>query len=331
MVTTNDYPLEMLLGMYEEMVRIRRFEEKAADCFTRGMLAGNIHLCIGQEATIVGSSRALSSRDFITSTHRGHGHCIAKGAKTDKSMAELFGKATGYCGGKGGSMHIVDVSQGILGANGIVGAGIPIATGSALASKIRGTDEVTLCYFGDGASNHGTFHESINMAAAWNLPVVYLCENNQYGVSVNIRKIINTDTIAVRAKAYDIPGVTVDGNDPLAVYEAVRTAVDRARGGQGPSLVECKTFRHLGHYMGDTAWYRPKEYMEEALEKDAIANFRKVLLARGVAENTLDGIDEAMLAEIEAAYQFAQESPYPDAAAATDHMYTMDNERCVAR
>lgn len=313
------------------MVRIRRFEEKAADCFTKGMLAGNIHLCIGQEATIVGAGKALEKRDFITSTHRGHGHCIAKGAKTDRAMAELFGKATGYCGGKGGSMHIVDVSQGILGANGIVGAGIPIATGSAMTSKIKGTDEVTLCFFGDGASNHGTFHEAINMAAAWDLPAVYLCENNQYGVSVNIRSVTNTETLAVRAKSYDIPGVTVDGNDVLAVYEAVKTAVNRARKGNGPSLVECMTYRHMGHYMGDTAWYRPKEYMEKASEKDAIANFRKYLLENDVTEAEAAGIEQAMQEEIEAAYRFAQESPYPDVSAATDHMYSMENERCVVR
>ena len=177
------YEKDFLLQLYGGMVRVRLFEEKAADCFTKGMLAGNIHLCIGQEASVVGSNAALRPTDYITSTHRGHGHLLGKGADSKKMMAELFGKSTGYCKGKGGSMHAADVSLGILGANGIVGAGIPIATGSALASKIKGTDEVTLCFFGDGASNQGTFHESINMAAAWKLPVVFLCENNHYGVS----------------------------------------------------------------------------------------------------------------------------------------------------
>ncbi len=325
------YPRELLTELYTMMVRIRLFEEKAAECFSKGMLAGNIHLCIGQEATVAGAVAALEKRDYITSTHRGHGHCIAKGARTDLSMAELFGKATGYCGGKGGSMHIVDVSLGILGANGIVGAGIPIATGSALASRIRGTDEVTMCFFGDGASNHGTFHEAVNMGAAWDLPVVYLCENNQYGVSVNIRSVTNTDTIAVRAGAYGIPGVTVDGNDPLAVHEAVGKAVKRARSGKGPSLVECMTFRHMGHYMGDTAWYRPKEYMVQAREKDAIANFRAYLLEHGVAEDELERIEREMAEEIENACLFAQNSPYPDTDAVTEHMYAQMNERCVAR
>ena len=325
------YSKEFLLEIYETMIRIRRFEEKAADCFTKGMLAGNIHLCIGQEATVTGSVAALKKRDFITSTHRGHGHCIAKGAKTDRAMAELFGKSTGYCGGKGGSMHIADVSQGILGANGIVGAGISIATGSALASKILGTDEVTLCFFGDGAANHGTFHEAINMAAAWNLPVVYLCENNQYGVSVHIHTVTNTDTIAVRAQAYDILGITVDGNDPILVYETVRQAVERARKGEGPSLVECMTYRHTGHYLGDNCFYRPKEYMEQAKAKDAIINFRLYLLNHGATEEEVKSIERSIADEIEAAYDFAQNSPYPDISLATDHMYTSDNERCVAR
>lgn len=325
------YPKELLLAMYEDMVRIRQFELAASECFTKGMLAGNIHLCIGQEATVVGASKALEERDFITSTHRGHGHCIAKGARTDKAMAELFGKVTGYCSGKGGSMHIVDVTKGILGANGIVAAGIPIATGSALASKIRGTDEVTLCFFGDGASNNGAFHESINMAAAWKLPVVFLCENNQYGVSVNIHTITNTQTIAVRAKAYDIPGKTVDGNDLLAVYEIVKEAVAHARAGNGPSLIECNTFRHMGHYCGDPATYRPECYMEEALEKDAIERFGNVLEKAGISEQQRTAINAAMQAEIAAALEFAQNSPYPDVALATQDVYSSQNERSVAR
>ncbi len=238
MAKSGKYSKEFLLKLFENMVRIRKFEEKAAECFTKGMLAGNIHLCIGQEGSTVGAAAALEEADYITSTHRGHGHCLAKGAKTDRAIAELFGKKTGYCQGKGGSMHIVDVDLGILGANGIVGAGIPIAAGSALASKIKGDKQVTLCYFGDSAANQGTFHEAINMAAAWKLPAVFLCENNGYGVSVPIGKVTNTKNLAVRAKAYDIPGETVDGGDVLAVYEAVKKAVDRARQGQGPSLGE---------------------------------------------------------------------------------------------
>ena len=321
----------MLRGIFETMLRIRKFESKAADSFAKGLCAGNIHVSLGQEASAAGAAAALEPRDRITSTHRGHGHCLAKGARSDKAMAELFGKATGYCGGKGGSMHIADVSLGILGANGIVGAGLPIATGAALASKIRGSGEVALCFFGDGASNNGTFHESLNMAAAWNLPVIFLCENNRYAVSVPIHTVTNTETIAVRAKAYDIPGVTVDGNDPLAVYEAVKEAVDRARAGKGPSLVECATYRHTGHYCGDPAQYRPAAYLEEAMQNDCVPRFIAYLLKNGFSQQEIDALDAAMEEEIEAAFAFAQESPYPDVAMATTDVYASDNERSVAR
>ncbi len=228
------YEKGFLVDLYRRMLRIRKFEEQAKECFTKGMLAGNIHLAIGQEATEVGACAALKDSDYITGTHRGHGQCIAKGARTDLMMAELFGKKTGYCQGKGGSMHIVDAKLGILGANGIVGAGIPIATGAAYASKVWGDDAVTLCFFGDAAANQGTFHEAINMGAAWDLPVIYLCENNKYGVSTDISQVTNNEFLAERAAAYNIPGVTVDGNDVLAVYEATKTAVERARKGRAP-------------------------------------------------------------------------------------------------
>ena len=326
------YPHEMLLQMYESMVRIRKFEEKAADCFSKGMLAGNIHVCIGEEASVVGSCTALEKKDFVASTHRGHGHCIGKGADTKKVLAELFGKETGYCRGKGGSMHVADIDNlGILGANGIVGAGMPIATGSALTSKILGTDEVSLAFFGDGASNQGTFHESLNMAAAWKLPVVFVCENNQYGVSVNIYNVINTETISIRSKAYDIPGKTVDGNDVIAVYEAVKEAVDYARAGNGPSLIECKTYRHLGHYCGDPATYRPKSYLEEAFKTEPISRMREYMIKSGVNEEKLNEIDEAMTKEIEDAYEFAMNSKYPDVSEVTTDVYASDNERSVER
>ncbi len=326
------YPKEFLLKLFEDMVRIRMFEEKAAECFTKGMLAGNIHLCIGQEGSTVGASAALEKTDFIASTHRGHGHCIAKGAKTDLALAELFGKKTGYCKGKGGSMHIVDVNLGILGANGIVGAGIPIAAGSALASKILGDKHVTLCFFGDAASNQGTFHESINMAAAWKLPVIFMCENNGYGVSVPISKVTNTDSIAVRAKAYGIPGVTVGGEDVLAVYEAVKEAVARARSGQGPSIVETRVYRWQGHYCGDPANYRPKEYLVNAHKNDPIALFRARLLKDKTASETeLAAIEAAMIKEIEDATAFAEQSGYPDVSEALTDVYSSDNARCVAR
>jgi pyruvate dehydrogenase E1 component alpha subunit len=331
LLSKKKYSKELFLSMYEDMVRIRKFEIKLTECFMKGMLAGNIHTCVGQEATIVGTCYALEKRDFITATHRGHGQCIAKGAKTDKMMAELFGKVTGYCRGKGGSMHVADLDLGILGANGIVGAGIPIATGSGLTSKIKGTDEVTLSFFGDAASNQGTFHESINMASAWKLPVVYLCENNQYGVSVNIKSVTNTESIAVRAKAYNIPGVTCDGNDVLAVFETVQEAVAHARDKKGPSIVECVTYRMRGHYEGDPASYRSKEVTEEWAKKDPIKAFGEKLLEMDVTQEELDAIDAAMDAEIEAAMQFALDSPYPDVSEVTLDVYASDNERSVAR
>jgi TPP-dependent pyruvate/acetoin dehydrogenase alpha subunit len=327
----NQYPKEQLLQLLQGMQRVRKFESRIIECFTKGLLAGNIHTCIGQEAVCVGACAALQPTDYITGTHRGHGQCIAKGAATDRMFAELCGKETGYCRGKGGSMHVADVSLGILGANGIVGAGLPIATGSGLATKVKKTSEVTLAFFGDGASNNGTFHESINMAAAWKLPVVYLCENNEYGVSVNIHTVTNTENIAVRAKGYDIPGKTVDGNDVLAVYETVKEAVDYARAGQGPSIVECRTYRMRGHYEGDSAAYRSKEITEGWKDKDPIKLYCQFLLNFGISQKDLDAIDAATTAEIEAAYAFAMDSLYPDVVETSRDVYASDNERCVNR
>ncbi|EIP3425950.1 thiamine pyrophosphate-dependent dehydrogenase E1 component subunit alpha [Salmonella enterica] len=331
MKINKEYSKEFLLSLYEQMLRVRFFEEKASECFTKGMLAGNIHLCIGQESSVIGSCAALEKKDYITSTHRGHGHCIGKGAETDKAMAELFGKKTGYCKGKGGSMHIVDVNKGILGANGIVGAGIPIATGSAMASKIKGSDEVTLCFFGDAAINQGTFHEAVNMASVWKLPVVYLCENNGYGVSVPINKVTNTENLSVRAKAYGIPGITVDGENILDVYETVKQAVDNARSGKGPSLIEVIVYRWQGHYCGDPASYRPGEYIIEAHEKDPVTRFKKYLINNKKATvDELDTISNAMKDEIEQAVNFAENSDYPDVSEAFTDVYSNDNERSIA-
>jgi len=330
-VSEKIYEKSFLLELLEGMYRIRKFEMKAAECFSKGMMSGNIHTCVGQEAVPVGACAALLPTDFITGTHRGHGHCIGKGAKTDRMMAELFGKKDGYCKGKGGSMHVADVGLGILGANGIVGAGIPIAAGSALASKVKKTNEVTVSFFGDGASNHGTFHEAMNMAAAWKLPMIFLCENNQYGVSVNIHSVTNTENLSVRALAYDIPGVTVDGNDVLAVYEAVAKAAKYAREGNGPSLVECKTYRMRGHYEGDPAKYRDAAVTESWKEKDPIEQFRAYLLKQGFAQEELDAIDKKMQEEIEDAYRFAMESEYPDVSEVLKDVYMQDNERSVER
>lgn len=327
-----EHSTDQLKAFYSMMTRIRAFEKRAADCFTNGMLAGNIHLSIGQEAVSAGAMAALEPGDYMTSTHRGHGHCLAKGGDSKIMMAELFGKETGYCKGKGGSMHIAEMNTvNSLGANGIVGAGIPIATGSALASKVLKDGHVTICMFGDAASNQGTFHESLNMAAAWKLPVVYVCENNGYGVSTAINRVTNTDCIAVRAKGYDIPGVTVDGTEPEAVYDAVMDAADRARAGEGPSLVECRTYRYQGHYCGDPATYRPKEYMEQALANDAIEKLGRKLTELGVSPQELDRIKADAEEEMDEAVKFAVDSPFPDKSEAVQDMYSSDNERCVVR
>ena len=326
------YKKKQVLQFYREMVKIRKFELKAAGLFMQAALSGNIHTSVGQEASNVGACLALEPTDYITATHRGHGQCLAKGAQLSRMMAELYGKKTGYCKGKGGSMHIVDVELGILGANGIVGAGIPIATGSALTSKIQKTGEVSLAFFGDAAANQGTFHESINMAAAWQLPCIYLCENNKYGVSVCIDNVCNTVDIAERAKAYGIPGVVVDGNNVFAVYEAVKEAANRARKGKGPTLIETKTYRHRGHYEGDTQTYKPQAEVELWMEKDPIENLRKqIKKSRKATMIELEAIEAEITAEIEAAVKFAEESDYPDAMDVTADVYATDNERSVAR
>lgn len=327
-----EYSKEMLLGFYRTMVRIRAFEEHAAECFTKGMLAGNIHLSIGQEAAAAGAFAAIQPQDYFTSTHRGHGHAIARGMDANRCMAELFGKRTGYCKGKGGSMHIADMtSANHLGANGIVGAGQLISAGSALASKIMGDNSVTVGCFGDSSTNEGSFHESLNMAATWKLPVVWFIENNCYGVSTEIHRVTNTPDLATRAAAYDVPFAVVDGTDPVAIYEAMTKALNHARSGKGPYVVEAKVYRYQGHYCGDPAVYRPAEYMENALANDAIEKLGARLTAMGVAEAELEKIKEEAKAEMDEAVKFADESPYPDPAEVTDDMYTADNERCVAR
>ena len=326
------YTKEQLLPFYHTMLRIRTFEEKAAECFTKGMLAGNIHLSIGQEAAETGAFAAIQEKDYFTSTHRGHGHAIARGADSKLAMAELFGKATGYCKGKGGSMHIADMEKmNHLGANGIVGAGQPISAGSALASKIMGDDSVTVGCFGDGATNEGTFHEALNMAAAWKLPLVWFIENNCYGVSTEIHRVTNTPDLASRAVAYGIPYAVVDGTDPTEVYEAMLTAMDHARSGKGPYLVEAKVYRYQGHYCGDPAVYRPAEYMETALQNDGIQKMEKRLLTAGATQEELDDIKKSVEDEMAEAVRFADESPYPDPATVLEDMYVSDNERCVVR
>ena len=302
--------MQSLLRM---MVRIRAFEEMSAKLFLDGRVVGFLHLYSGEEAVATGVCAGLRDDDYITSTHRGHGHCLAKGADMNRMMAELFGKATGYSKGKGGSMHIADISKGIIGANGIVGAGIPIAAGAGFAHKYRGTDGVAVTFFGDGASNRGTFHEGINMAAALNLPVIFVCENNQFGMSTPFSYHSNNKTISQRAGAYDIPGITVDGNDPVAVRDATMKAVAMARSGGGPTLIECMTWRHYGHFLGDSAPYKAPEDEKLWREKDPIPNFERRLLTEGKADAAgIEKIHFEASEEVAAAIRFAEESPDPD-------------------
>ncbi|GAA2021880.1 thiamine pyrophosphate-dependent dehydrogenase E1 component subunit alpha [Nocardioides kribbensis] len=284
------------------MWTIRRFEEAVDDLFARGLMHGTMHLSIGQEASATGACMALRSDDAITSTHRGHGHCIGKGADLTRMMAELLAKETGYCRGRGGSMHIADVATGNLGANGIVAGGIPIATGAALAYQLRGEDRVVACFFGDGAANEGAFHEAVNLAAIWKLPVVFICENNKYGMSFSTEKSMAVAHVADRASAYGIPGVTVDGNDVEAVHAAVADAVSRARSGAGPTLVENVTYRWKGHSKSDKNLYRTKEEIAEWRALDPIVRFEAVVQERGLLdEAAVQAVrDEAMQAMREA-------------------------------
>ncbi|RLG92225.1 pyruvate dehydrogenase (acetyl-transferring) E1 component subunit alpha [Candidatus Bathyarchaeota archaeon] len=317
-----EVPREKLVEMYRKMLQIRLFEEKVFELYGQNMVPGTIHLYAGQEAVAVGVCSTLRKDDYITSTHRGHGHCIAKGADLKRVMAEILGKRTGYCKGKGGSMHIADFSVGVLGATAVVGAGLPIATGAALSIKLRKTDQVSVCFFGDGASNQGTFHESLNMAAIWQLPVVFVCENNLYAMGTRQTRVMRIENIADRAAAYGMPGVTVDGNDVLAVYKAAETAVERARKGGGPTLLECKTYRHKGHSRMDPAKYRPKEEVEEWLAKDPIKRLRsKLLEANIMSEAEMEEVEREVTAEIEEAVKFALESPYPEPEEALEDVY----------
>jgi len=270
----------------ETMWRIRRFEEAVDDLFARGLMHGTMHLSIGQEASATGTCFALRDDDAITSTHRGHGHCIAKGADLERMMAELLAKETGYCRGRGGSMHIADVATGNLGANGIVAGGIPIAAGAGLAYMIQGIDRVVVSFFGDGATNEGAFHEAVNLAAIWKLPVIFVCENNKYGMSFSTAKSMGVKTVAERAAAYGIPGLRVDGNDVEAVHEAVGTAVQRARSGEGPTLVEALTYRWKGHSKSDKNLYRTKEEITEWRSQDPIERFERIVVERGVLSTT---------------------------------------------
>ena len=320
---------DRLLKMYFDMLKIRDFENAITDVYSRGLMNGLAHLYIGEEAIAVGVCANITSRDYAVSTHRGHGHLIAQGADLDKMMAEVLGRKDGYCKGKGGSMHIMDASKGILGAIGIVGAGIPIATGVAYSAKYRGTDQVSVSFFGDAASNQGTFHESINMAAAWKLPAVYICENNLFGISVDLRKVTGNPNIADRAVGYGIPGVSVDGNDILEVYRVTQEAFARARKGEGPTLIECKTYRQKGHHIGDPGKvYRLKKELEAWKKRDPIKTLKNRLIEEKIVkEEELIYLEEEAKKLVKAAVQFAEDSPYPEPEEALEDLFYTNRRR----
>ena len=298
--------------LYESMLRIRRFEETAIDVFATGKIPGFIHSYIGEEAIASGVCAALNPSDYITGTHRGHGHCLAKGMRMDRMMAELYGRRTGYNKGKGGSMHIADFSCGVLGCNGIVAGGIGLATGAAWGSQFHKKGQVVACFFGDGAMNRGSFHESVNFASVWSLPIVYVVEANGWAISLPTSAGINLTDLSERAKAYGIPGVRLDGYDVLAVYEAAEAAVARARRGEGPTLLVCYATRIRAHDEGDPQTYRSKEDMEEAKRRDPLPRYRSFLVESQILdEQELSAIERLVEAETEAAVKFADESPFP--------------------
>jgi pyruvate dehydrogenase E1 component alpha subunit len=311
-----------LVYMYRKLLTIRRFEEKVWDLFGQNLIPGTLHLYIGEEAVAVGICSNLNVDDFITSTHRGHGHCIAKGADLNKTMAEILGKKTGYCKGKGGSMHVADAAVGNLGATAIVGSAIPIAVGAALSCKLMKTNKVVVCFFGDGASNNGTFHEGLNMASIWNLPVIFVCENNFYAMGTRITNVTAIKNIADRAAGYGIPGQTIDGNNVVEVYKAGAQAVSRARKGEGPTLLECITYRHKGHSRFDAGKYRPTGEYEEWIQKDPVQRFESLLIKYEIlSQKDVDDINMAVSQTVEESAQFAVESPYPEPKEALEDVF----------
>jgi pyruvate dehydrogenase E1 component alpha subunit len=315
-------PAQELYEALRKMHLIRCFEEKAEELYALGKIHGTMHLYIGEEATAVGACLALRPDDCILSTHRGHGHCLAKGADVNRMMAEFFGKAAGYCRGRGGSMHIADVDSGNLGANGVVGGGLPIGPGVGLGLRMQGTDRVCVVFFGDGAANEGAFHESLNLAAVWELPVVYICENNQYALSMPVRRAIPVERISARAAAYGMPGETVDGNDLLDVYKAVQRAVARARAGEGPTLIEALTYRWRGHSKSDRQRYRTREEVKEWMARDPIQRLRAALVEAGLFDaEALDELAEACRQAIEDAVAFAEAADEPDPVTIMDDVY----------
>ena len=315
---------EELKLMFRKMLTIRRFEERAIQEYQNGNLYGFIHSYIGQEAIAVGVCSHLRIDDRIVSNHRGHGHCIAKGADMKRMMAEIFGKKTGYCKGKGGSMHIADFKIGMLGANGIVCAGLPIATGSALAAQLEGEDRISVVFFGDGACGEGEFHESLNLASIWKLPIVFVCENNMYGVNTLTSYSMAAENVADRAAAYSMPGEVADGNNLFTVYETAGKAVNRARRGEGPSLIEFQTYRWRGHFEGGgIPDLRPRDEIEEWKKKCPVAFMEHRLFEMGLMDtDELKALDEEIMSQVQEAVEFAKQSPNPDPEDALDDIFS---------
>lgn len=314
---------DLMKDMYVKMRRIRDFESTASKFFAEGKIPGFVHLYLGEEAIAPAVCASLREDDYITSTHRGHGHIIAKGGDLNLMMAELFGRYTGYCKGKGGSMHIADSDKGILGANGIVGAGHCISCGAGLSIKVRKTDQVCICFFGDASTNQGTFHESLNIASIWKLPIVFVCENNHYGISMSQSRHQAIKDVADRGASYNIPGISVDGNDPLAVYEAAAEAISRAREGKGPTLLECKTYRQHGHFEGDPAIYKPKEEQAAWMEKDPMPRYAQFLEENGImTAEEIKAVDDQVAKEIDDAVAFADAQPIPPEESAVVDVYS---------
>lgn len=319
------YSKKFLISLYQVMQKIRKFELAAEQLFLEGKIPGFIHLYIGEEAIATGVMAALDKDDYITSTHRGHGHMIAKGGDLNRMMAELYGKTAGYCKGKGGSMHIADFSMGVLGANGVVGGGLPIAVGAGFGIKMKKGNQVAVAFFGDGASNTGAFHESLNFASIFHLPVIFINENNQYASTAKTKETTSVENISVRAVSYNIPGITVDGNDVLSVYETTRQAVKRARDRQGPTLIEAKTYRIKGHFVGDPTKYRDNAEVNKFWKNEPIKRFEKQLIDMNMLnQKEIDSISEKLSEQITEAIKFAENSPIPSPEEALADLFVDD-------
>lgn len=321
-VLTEQISQQLLLDYYKKMLELRLFELKVQELYRNGRLPGFVHLYVGEEAVAVGVCANLEAPDLVFSTHRGHGHALAKGVPSSIVLAELWGKSTGSSGGRGGSMHMYAPEYGFMGTNGIVGAPIPLATGAALSAKVRKNGQVVVCFFGDGAVNSGSFHEAVNLGAVWDLPVVYVCENNLYATEMAFLRATKNTSVASRAVAYGMLGVAVDGQDVVAVHDAAQAAIKRARQGGGPTLIECKTYRYVGHHEGDPGTdYRTREEVQHWKQKDPVKLARKRLLEAGVEEGKLQAADQEIEQLIDQAVEFAEKSPEPSADSVHDHVF----------